>query len=60
MRQATAWLFRTLVRSLLVTPVHSTGRVVGILAAEYPELAPLVPQMLHQLERSAALSSTTK
>lgn len=49
-RQASAWLFRTVVRSLLVTPVHSTGRVVGILAAEYPELAPLVPQMLHQLE----------
>ena len=48
-RRTSAWLFRTVVRSLLVTPVHSTARVVDILAAEYPELAPLVPQMLQQL-----------
>ena len=48
-RQASALLFRMIVGTLLVTPVHSTGRVVRVLAAEYPELAPLVPQMLRQL-----------
>jgi hypothetical protein len=49
-RRASALLFRTIVGRLLVTPVHSTARVVRILAAEYPELAPLVPRMLHELK----------
>ena len=49
-RQTSAWLMKTIVRTLLLTPVHSTGRVVGILAAEFPELAPLVPRMLRELE----------
>jgi hypothetical protein len=48
-RQASALLFRMIVGTLLVTPVHSTGRVVRVLAAEYPELAPLVPRMLQEL-----------
>ena len=48
-RRASALLFRTIVGTLLVTPVHSTARVVRILAAEYPELAPLVPRMLREL-----------
>jgi P-aminobenzoate N-oxygenase AurF len=49
-RQSSASLFRTIVRTLLVTPVHSTARVVRILAAEYPELAPLVSEILCQLK----------
>jgi hypothetical protein len=49
-RQATALLFRAIVKALLVTPVHSTVRVVGVLAAEYPELTPLVPRMLRELK----------
>jgi len=48
-RRATAVLFRLIVGALLVTPVHSTARVVRVLAAEYPELAPLVPRMLREL-----------
>ncbi len=48
-RRATALLFRAIVGTLLMTPVHSTARVVRILAAEYPELAPLVPRMLDEL-----------
>ena len=48
-RRASALLFRTIVGTLLVTPVNSTGRVVRVLAAEYPELAPLVPRMLREL-----------
>jgi para-aminobenzoate N-oxygenase AurF len=48
-RQASALLFRMIVGTLLVTPVYSTGRVVRVLAAEYPELAPLVRRMLHEL-----------
>jgi hypothetical protein len=48
-RQATALLFRAIVGTLLVTPVHSTARVVRVLADEYPELAPLVPRMLREL-----------
>ncbi len=48
-RQATALLFRLIVGTLLMTPVHSTARVVRLLAAEYPELAPLVPRMLQEL-----------
>jgi len=49
-RQTSARLMKTIVRTLLLTPVHSTARVVRILAAEYPELAPLVPGMLRELE----------
>ena len=49
MRRATALLFRGIVGTLLMTPVHSTARVVRVLAAEYPELAPLVPRMLGEL-----------
>ena len=49
-RRTSAWLMKTIVRLLLVTPVHSTAHVVRILATEYPELAPLVPQMLRELE----------
>lgn len=49
-RQASALLFRIIVGTLLVTPVYSTGRVVRVLAAEYPELAPLVPRMLQGLK----------
>ncbi len=49
-RHASAWLMKTIVRALLVTPVHSTARVVGVLATEYPELAPLVPRMLRELD----------
>ena len=37
-------------RSLLVTPVHSTTRVVRMLAKEFPELTPLVPRMLQELK----------
>jgi hypothetical protein len=48
-RLASAKLFRTIVGTLLVTPVHSTARVVKVLAAEYPELAPLLPRMLQEL-----------
>jgi hypothetical protein len=48
-RRASAVLFRTIVGTLLVTPVRSTARVVRVLAAEYPELAPLVPRMLREL-----------
>ena len=48
-RRATALLFRLIVGTLLVTPVHSTARVVRVLAAEYPELLPLVPRMLREL-----------
>jgi para-aminobenzoate N-oxygenase AurF len=48
-RQATALLFRLIVGTLLVTPVHSAARVVRVLAAEYPELAPVVPRMLREL-----------
>ena len=48
-RRASALLFRTIVGMLLVTPVHSTARVVRVLAAEYPDLAPLVPRMLREL-----------
>ncbi len=48
-RQATALLFRLIVGTLLMMPVHSTARVVRLLAAEYPELAPLVPRMLREL-----------
>ena len=49
-RQVSARLFKSIVSSLLVTPVHSTTRVVHILAAEYRELTSLVPEMLRQLE----------
>ncbi len=49
-RRASALLFRTIVGTLLVTPVYSTARVVRVLAAEHPELAPLVPRMLRELE----------
>jgi len=49
-RHTSAWLMKTIVRTLLLTPVHSTARVVRILAEEYPELAPLVPRMCGQLE----------
>lgn len=49
-RHTSAWLVKTIVRSLLLTPVHSTARVISILATEYPELAPLVPQMRRDLE----------
>ena len=49
-RQATALLFRVIVGTMLMTPVHSTARVVRLLAAEYPELAPLVPRMLRELK----------
>jgi len=49
-RQASARLFKSLVRSLLVAPIHSTTRVVHTLAAEYRELTSLVPEMLRQLE----------
>lgn len=49
-RQASALLFRMIVGTLLVTPVYSTGRVVRVLAVEYPELAPLVRRMLHELK----------
>jgi hypothetical protein len=48
-RRASALLFRAIVGTLLVTPVHSTARVVRALADEYPELAPLVPRMLREL-----------
>ena len=48
-RLASARLFRTIVGTLLVTPVHSTARVVRVLGAEYPELAPLLPRMLQEL-----------
>ena len=48
-RRVSALLFRTIVGALLVTPVHSTARVVRVLAAEYPELTPLVPRMLREL-----------
>lgn len=50
-RQVSARLFYVIVRALLVAPVHSTGRVIRVLAGEFPELKPLVPQMLRQLER---------
>jgi hypothetical protein len=49
-RQISARLFTIFVRSLLVTPVHSTTRVVRMLAKEFPELTPLVPRMLQELK----------
>lgn len=49
LRHATASLFKAIVASLLVTPVHSTARVVRVLATEYAELSPLVPRMLREL-----------
>ena len=49
-RYTSAWLVKTIVRTLLLTPVHSTARVINILATEFPELAPLVPQMRRHLE----------
>jgi para-aminobenzoate N-oxygenase AurF len=49
-RHTSAWLVKTIVRTLLLTPVHSTARVITILATEYPELAPLVPEMRRGLE----------
>jgi hypothetical protein len=48
-RRITARLFTTIVRSLLVTPVHSTSRVVRILVREFPELASLEPTILFEL-----------
>jgi hypothetical protein len=48
-RRTTALLFKAIVGTLLVAPVHSTTRVVRVLAEEYPELAPLVPRMLREL-----------
>ncbi len=52
-RLTSARLFSTIVRALLVTPIHSTARVVRILAAEYPELSSLVPRMRGELEALA-------
>ena len=49
-RRVSAHLFDLIVRALLVAPVHSTGRVVRVLADEYPELQTLAPQMLTQLD----------
>jgi len=48
-RQTSASVMKTIVRRLLVAPVHSTRRVVRLLETEYPELAPLVPRMLREL-----------
>jgi hypothetical protein len=49
-RQVSARLFKSIVNWLLVAPIHSTTRVVDILAAEHQELTSLVPEMLRQLE----------
>jgi hypothetical protein len=48
-RRVSALLLSTIVGMLLVTPVRSAARVVRVLAAEYPELAPLVPRMVREL-----------
>lgn len=48
-RRITARLFRTILRSLLLTPVNSTARVVDVLASEHPDLTPLVPRIRAEL-----------
>jgi hypothetical protein len=48
-RRITARLFRAITGSLLLTPVSSTARVVELLAAEYPELAPLRSRIAREL-----------
>ena len=48
-RRLTARLLRGIIRSLLLTPVRSTARVVETLASEHPELTPIVPRILREL-----------
>jgi hypothetical protein len=53
-RRFTARLFKAIVGSLLLTPVNSSLKVVSRLAAEYPELKPLVPRIRTELRALAA------
>lgn len=48
-RHLSARLFIHVVRTLLVAPVHSTGRVVRILVTEFPGIKSFLPEMLRQL-----------
>jgi hypothetical protein len=48
-RRATARLFRWIVGSMLLTPVHSSMRVVERLTTEYPDLKPLLPRIRREL-----------
>lgn len=53
-RRLTAVLFRWVVANLFLTPTRSTVRVVNVLASEFPELRPLVPQAVCELRNLAA------
>lgn len=48
-RRITARLFRAITKSFLLIPSRSTARVVQLLAAEYPELRPILPRIGEQL-----------
>ena len=48
-RRATAAVVRWAVRRFFLRPAHSARRLVDVLAAEYPELRPLVPAMRREL-----------
>jgi hypothetical protein len=48
-RRATAAVLRWVVRHFFLQPARSATRLVQILAAEYPELQPLVPAMRREL-----------
>jgi hypothetical protein len=50
-RLATAAVLRWAVRHFFLRPARSAMRLVRILAAEYPELRPLVPAMTRELRR---------
>jgi para-aminobenzoate N-oxygenase AurF len=52
-RWLTARLLRRLVGTFFLTPSHSSTRVIEVLAAEHPELRPLVPRMLRELRALA-------
>lgn len=52
-RRLTAELLRRLVGGVFLTPTYSTTRVIKVLAAERPELLPLVPRMLRELRALA-------
>lgn len=48
-RRFSAAIFRRLIGGVFLRPMRSTVRVAGVLAAEYPELAPLLPRIRREL-----------
>ena len=52
-RRLTALLLKQLVGLFFLTPIYSTSRVIRVLAAEHPEVAPLVPRILGELRALA-------